>query len=187
MNRRMDLDMRLPSYLRSLKSEQAEVLRRNTQLVEAAKLPVEQQGARFRQIGTALPRSLASWFFPRVAPVLASDQLMHAQLRSTLTALAVERYRSTHGDWPTGLTALVPEYLVDVPLDPYDGQPLRYSRLTDGVVIYSVGPDGTDNGGKLDRKVPSRPGTDCGMRLWNPAKRRQLPPQAPSNTSPNPE
>ncbi|HLJ96094.1 MAG TPA: ABC transporter permease subunit [Gemmataceae bacterium] len=187
MNRRMNLDMLLPSYLRSLKSEEAEVLRQHTQLVEAAKLPVEQQEARFLQIGTVLQRSLAGWFFPRVAPVLASDRLMHAQLRSTLTALAAERYRCTHGDWPTGLTALVPEYLVDVPLDPYDGQPLRYSRLADGVVVYSVGPDGTDNGGKLDRKFPSRPGTDRGMRLWNPAKRRQFPPQVPSNTSPKPE
>jgi len=70
-----------------------------------------------------------------------------------------------------------------VPADLYDGMPLRLRRLEDGLVIYSVGPDGQDNGGHLDRKSPTNPGTDLGFRLWDVAKRRQ-PPVPPKPVEP---
>ena len=35
-----------------------------------------------------------------------------------------------------------------VPLDPFDGQELRYKKLERGFVIYSIGEDQKDNGGK---------------------------------------
>ncbi len=34
-----------------------------------------------------------------------------------------------------------------VPLDPFDGMPLRYKPADQQVLIYSVGPDRMDNGG----------------------------------------
>ncbi|HYT62086.1 MAG TPA: hypothetical protein VEL06_18040 [Haliangiales bacterium] len=39
-------------------------------------------------------------------------------------------------------------FLPAVPLDPFDGAPLRYKQLSKGCVVYSIGPDGRDNGGK---------------------------------------
>ena len=89
------------------------------------------------------------------------------------TALAVERFRAANGHWPDRLDELVPAYLKLVPLDPYDGQRLRFKRLADGVLIYSTGPDGIDDGGKVDRENPIASGTDMGLRLWDVAKRRQ--------------
>jgi hypothetical protein len=68
----------------------------------------------------------------------------------------------------------IPAYLERIPLDPFDGAPLRYRRLDDGVVIYSVGPDGKDNGGKFG-KDPMKEGTDRGFRLWDVPIRRQPP------------
>jgi len=35
-----------------------------------------------------------------------------------------------------------------MPLDPFDGAPLRYKPLAKGYVVYSIGPDGHDDGGK---------------------------------------
>lgn len=160
----------------SLKSEQAKLLRSVTQLVEAAKLPAEQQDARFSQIAPPRRMSLAGMFYPAMGSVIPAHRLEQAQVRCTLTALAVERYRRQQGQWPSSLTALVPGQIDQVPLDPYDGQPLRYARLVDGVVVYSLGQDLTDNGGKLDRKNPGIAGTDVGMRLWDNSRRRQLPP-----------
>lgn len=58
----------------------------------------------------------------------------------------------------------------EVPLDAYDGKPIRYRRLADGVVVYSVGADGKDDGGKA--------GADLGYRLWDVDRRRQPPGQA---------
>ena len=35
-----------------------------------------------------------------------------------------------------------------VPLDLFDGQPLRYRKLPKGYAVYSIGRDLTDDGGK---------------------------------------
>jgi hypothetical protein len=47
---------------------------------------------------------------------------------------------------PDTLAELVPAYLTAVPLDPYDGQPVRYKKLPVGYVVYSVGLGWTDQG-----------------------------------------
>jgi hypothetical protein len=97
-----------------------------------------------------------------------------ARCRSAATALAVERYRLAHKEWPSDLAALLPLYLKDVPIDPFDGQPLRYRRTFDGVVIYSVAEDCVDNQGMI--KLPPRKATDQGdegFQLWDVAKRGQ--------------
>jgi len=99
----------------------------------------------------------------------------HAALRCLAAAVAAERYRRLHGEWPQSLVQLTPDLLAAVPDDPFTGGPLLYRRLPDGVVIYSVGQDGEDNGGKVDGVKVSDPGTDIGIRLWDVAKRRQPP------------
>jgi hypothetical protein len=63
-----------------------------------------------------------------------------------------------------------------VPTDPFDGRPLRYRRLADGVVVYSVGDDRADDGGTLADDFPPPAGTDLGVRLWDVPHRRQPPP-----------
>jgi hypothetical protein len=71
-----------------------------------------------------------------------------AKLRTARTALAIERWRLAHeGRPPESLAQLVPDFLPDVPMDPFDEQPLRYRKLDRGHVVYSVGPDFTDDGG----------------------------------------
>ena len=67
----------------------------------------------------------------------------------------------------------LPAYLDAVPLDPFDGQVLRYRRVEDGVVIYSISSDEIDNNGNFDRERSNQPGVDIGCRLWDVAKRRQ--------------
>jgi hypothetical protein len=104
-----------------------------------------------------------------------------ALLRSEIAALAAERYRRLHREWPQSLVQLTPDLLSAVPTDPFTGDPLLYRRLPDGVVIYSVGKDGEDNGGNVDSGKTNEPGTDIGIRLWDVAKRRQPPkPEEPA-------
>jgi hypothetical protein len=44
------------------------------------------------------------------------------------------------------------------------------------LIVYCVGPDGTDDGGKLDRQNPTKAGTDLGFQLWDvPARRSPAP------------
>lgn len=71
-----------------------------------------------------------------------------AQVEVAATALAVERYRLAHQRLPETLDQLVPAYVTAVPADPFDGAPLRYKRLDRGFLVYSVGEDGRDDGGR---------------------------------------
>jgi hypothetical protein len=91
----------------------------------------------------------------------------HGQVRlhCAAAAAAAARYRERHGRWPESLAALVPEYLAQVPSDPFAEAPLIYRRLADGMVIYSVGRDGRDSGGKINAPPESLDG-DIGFRLW---------------------
>ena len=41
-----------------------------------------------------------------------------------------------------------PQYLPDVPEDPFSGRPLVYRTETTGYVLYSVGQNGIDDGGQ---------------------------------------
>jgi hypothetical protein len=158
-------------------------LRVSTRVVEIAKLPVEEQGRALQERGVPKqeewPRLAGVWIKPKVEKVVADlsrgQFRSQAELRCAVVAIAAERYRKDHGAWPAALADLVPAYLGAVPIDPFDGQPLRYRKLADGVVIYSVGPDGTDDQGTLDRVTPGSVGSDLGVQLWD-VERRASPP-----------
>jgi hypothetical protein len=84
-----------------------------------------------------------------LSKVLSRDANHRARLRTALVALGVERYRLANGDrLPDDLTVLLPAYLKNIPVDPYDGRPLRYKRSEKGYVIYCIGEDQQDDHGK---------------------------------------
>ena len=78
------------------------------------------------------------------------------QLRQTEIAVALELFRRNHGEYPQSLESLRGEYLDEIPCDPFtEDKPFHYSRLEpNGWAIYSVGPNGIDDGGynKSERK-----------------------------------
>lgn len=80
--------------------------------------------------------------------IVAREAVYVAPREMARVLLAVERYRLVHGSLPEAIDSLVPEHFASVPEDPLDGMPLRYKRLDRGYVIYSVGEDRRDNGGK---------------------------------------
>ena len=66
------------------------------------------------------------------------------------TAIALERYRLAHGEYPEALDGLAPQFITQVPHDVIGGQPLKYRRTADGqFVLYSVGWNETDDGGRV--------------------------------------
>lgn len=68
------------------------------------------------------------------------------------TALALRLYKARNGKYPSDLSELVAAKLLPaVPDDPFDlpGASLHYASSPMGkYVLYSIGPDGTDDGGK---------------------------------------
>jgi hypothetical protein len=101
----------------------------------------------------------------------------HARLRCLIACLAADRYRHARGRWPEALADLVPAQLDRVPTDPFNGQPLHYARLEDGIRIYSVGPDGADDGGRLGNNDAFKPAMDLGIRLREAERRVQRHPE----------
>lgn len=75
-------------------------------------------------------------------------------LRATALVLAVAQYQREHSTPPASLADLVPGYVAVVPSDPFDpkGGALRYRADGAEWVVYSVGRDGVDHGGRYDRK-----------------------------------
>ncbi len=123
------------------------------QYVEAARLPASEQLAAFRKTDAryeALPRSygIVHSIMPSMTTLVSVDLVNQARLQTAQTALAVERYRIATSRLPADLADLVPAYLDGVPEDPFDGRPLRYKTLHAGYLLYSIGRDETDNGGK---------------------------------------
>ena len=84
--------------------------------------------------------------------------------RLAITVAALERHRLATGPYPKPLDDLVPRWVPAVPLDPMDGQPLRYRLNADGTfALYSVGPNHTDDHGVFE----SQQGQDLDW-VWPP-------------------
>jgi hypothetical protein len=170
------------------RAAQAAYLRYMTELVEIAKLPPQEQKARLQNLKKPevnLPMLLVALGEGDNTKIVDIFRRQEALLHAAVAALAAERYRRDKGRWPEALTDLVPDYLPDVPTDPYDGGPLHCRRLDDGMVIYSFGPDGQDDGGKIVRRANPPKDADIGFRLWDVAHRRQpAPPPPPAPAEP---
>jgi len=82
-------------------------------------------------------------------------------------AIAVELFRRKRGSRPERLEQLVPEFLPEVPVDPYDGEPLRYTVDGDRYRIYSVGENRMDDGGSED-EGPDGVSLDYVFSVGNP-------------------
>lgn len=91
-------------------------------------------------------------------------------LRSALAATAAERFRKDHGRFPETLDELIPTYLDTLPIDAFDGKPIKMKQTDLGIVIYSIGENEVDDGGQVEFDDHRRP-TDFGIRLLRPEHR----------------
>ncbi len=93
--------------------------------------------------------AVARW---QARPARQKAELKHnkmvARVRLLTTELAVRCYQSEQGGAPTGLEQLVPQYLQRVPPDPFSARPLLYRPQGTNWLLYSVGEDAVDDGGK---------------------------------------
>lgn len=81
-------------------------------------------------------------------------------LSAVQVMVALRAFEVREGHMPLELGTLVPEYLPSVPLDYFDGKPIRY--LPDAHLLYSVGSDFADASGEW------HPGEPCNAELTFP-------------------
>jgi len=86
---------------------------------------------------------------PVFARAEAQDRLV-AQCDLAEMAMYLKQYKKKTGSYPEKLDAIVPEYIQELPVDPFTGTRYIYRKEGDGFVLYSVSVNLVDNGGKPD-------------------------------------
>jgi hypothetical protein len=75
---------------------------------------------------------------------------LQCQIDLARVAIALERYRLAHGNYPETIDVLAPKFISEIPHDVINGQPLHYRRTEGGrFVLYSVGWNEMDDGGQV--------------------------------------
>ena len=92
-----------------------------------------------------------------------------AAVRCARLVIGIERFRKSHKRTPETLSDIVNSG-DDLALDPFTGKALLYKRDDAGYLVYSVGRDGVDEGGKFSTDLPrwrqaKIPPTDVGVRV----------------------
>jgi hypothetical protein len=120
-----------------------------------------------QDIGEAVSHTAVSMMIGGTVQVQnAWDRL--AQVRQNLhLAFALAAYRLDNGRYPDKLDALAPKYLAAVPNDMFSGKALIYRLSEDGYLLYSVGVNGIDEGGRYRDDDP--PGDDLKVAMPLPA------------------
>lgn len=75
---------------------------------------------------------------------------MDFSVKSTNLLMVIKEYKIKEGKIPESLSELVPEYISELPKDPFNGEPIKYSSSKK--IIYSVGRDLLDSGGSIQEE-----------------------------------
>ena len=149
-----------------------------TRLVEATDDPPALMKAA-NGIDAEVPKLPITQFIVRtLMPSLSRAVTLHLRLTSELQCarlgLAAERFRMNTGRLPVSLDELVPDYVDEIPSDPFDGAAMRFAQTDQGIVIYSVDEDLVDDGGLVERQSQKPYVRDSGFRLFKPQHRGVL-------------
>jgi hypothetical protein len=113
-------------------------------------------------------RIMSALLLPALPNVAKKTARAQAGLDAIVLACALERYRLARGEFPETLDALAPDYVARIPHDVINGQPWHYRRVGAQFVLYSVGWDEADDGGR-----PGLREVNSGFREANSSTNRE--------------
>jgi hypothetical protein len=93
-------------------------------------------------------KKLLGLLTPNLDRAVTKSYSLQAIVAALRLKIALRLYEQKHGQLPTELKALLPEYMKEIPLDPFDGKPFRYSKSAKAV--WSIGSDLKDQGGTME-------------------------------------
>jgi hypothetical protein len=106
---------------------------------------------------------------PALDKLLAVNDRIRQTQDNLKIAFALAWYQRENGRYPDKLTALAPRFLREIPQDLFSGKALIYHPSENGYLLYSVGQNGKDDGGRWYDDKP--PGDDLSVRM--PALRKE--------------
>ncbi len=96
-------------------------------------------------------------FTPAVKRIIEIGNRLPTDVGSALTIIAILRYNGDIGRYPQNLNQLVTAgYLRQLSMDTFSDKPLSYKKTEDNFILYSVGPNFTDEGGEYSRDSKGR-------------------------------
>ncbi|MFH1377234.1 MAG: hypothetical protein ABIH86_00595 [Planctomycetota bacterium] len=107
---------------------------------------------------------LSSMITPTIDLLWNKSAKADAHQKVLMVSCAVVMYKSANGKYPEKYADLVPDYLDRMALDPFDGQLIRLAARGNGVIVYSVGENLTDDNGDISANEGKQP-TDIGIRI----------------------
>ena len=81
------------------------------------------------------------WCYPAFTAYMVRAMDCDAHRGLSDLSLAATAFKATNGRCPDNLSDLIPDYIDQIPTDPFDGQALKMKPLDGGLDLYSVGPD----------------------------------------------
>jgi hypothetical protein len=125
--------------------------------IRAEQIDIDKELLRF-----ASSNVLFSIFLPAVERIIEYSYRNKADVQATLSIIAILRYKQDTGGYPEDLEQLIGgAYLKELPMDPYTDEPLVYRRTGDNFILYSLGHNFKDDGGKSEIDSKGR------ARLWD--------------------
>jgi len=121
-------------------------------LIETVKMPYYQSrdSKELEKIMDEIP-----WYYKRVkmiVPNLGALLLKRAALNAIFETarigMACKIFKNANGDYPDKLIELSPGIMKEIPVDPFTGKSYVYRKEDDGFIVYSVGSNQKDEGGR---------------------------------------
>ncbi len=98
---------------------------------------------------------------PGIGKAIENTEKVRMRHAAILVAIAATEFRIAHDSLPEKADSLIPDFLPCLPKDAFlDTSRICYSSKDDGVAIYSVGPNGKDDGGPGPQIDNDQPKTD---------------------------
>ena len=113
--------------------------------------------------GERIGQILIGLLLPAVRKVGEAGERIDQTMRITRLVFSLAAYHADNKKYPTTLDALSPKYLAEIPSDLFSGKPLIYKPTETGYLLYSVGINEIDDGGKF--YTDEDRGDDIGVRV----------------------
>ncbi len=149
-------DRIVDAYRKPTRSQQREAFNRLDEELRRLKasmrsttsLHARRTGDRTETHSERVGQVLLAMFSPTITAHAELDSRAKMMFELTRLAFALEAYRADHGSYPARLTDLAPAYVRKVPKDLFNNAEPRYCQEGNGYVLYSVGSNEKDDGGR---------------------------------------
>ena len=97
---------------------------------------------------------------PALGKVVSSFQIDRANRDACVISIAAELYHRANGKWPASATDLTTLCNGKAPQDPWNGKPILMASDANGFRMWSVGRDGVDQRGNLEKSTQAKDSVD---------------------------